>query len=654
MRKIFLECIAVVSILILPLFNAAASQEQDKQRFIYLRWQSNGNRLLNAEQINSLNQLKNYPLYLYAKYDYLVNHIKTVSSQQITQFVDHYSNSPLADDLKRLYIWTLYKQKKWNTLITSPRDNSVQTQCYYYSALYNKTLNKDVLKPVKSIWLTGHALPAACDPLINVWEKTGQQTTDSILLRIALAIQEKNIDLARYLTKQLPPDNYKTIRITLLELLKNPKKLVNFANKIAASQFSKKIVLLSFPRLAKQNPNYALRVLPVITKKQQLSLKEINKLKEMIAWQFFSPPTTPTQITWRDDTIASIGNTALIERRIRQALREKNDNDLARWLNKLPKTAKNKDEWRYWQAILLARQGEREKANTEFDTLSKQQGFYAMLSAQKLGKQYNHSANYPIINDQLNKDTQKLLLERYNNHVVIKRIKELLHWGDNAAARREWLFFISRAENAKNLAELARFAHLQGWGAYSIQATIQGKLWNNWTERFPLAYIDIFKRALNNKDIPLSYSLAISRQESAFQPRVISPSGARGLMQLMPATAKEIARQIRGLNYSSADQLYEPKTNISLGTHFLEFVYQQFNKNRILSSVAYNAGPARAKLWLKETKGKLDAPTFIETIPFADTRNYVKRVLVYDYIYQLVLNHNANNLIFENEINRMY
>lgn len=654
MSKVFLECIAIAGILVLPLFNATASQEQDKQRFIYLKWQNNSNKFLNAEQISSLSQLKNYPLYLYAKYDYLVNHITTVNTQQITQFVDHYSDSPLADDLKRLYIWRLYKEKKWNTLITSPRDNSIQTQCYYYFALYNNTLNKNALKPVKSIWLTGQPLPAACSPLIDVWKKTGEQTANSILLRIALAIQEKNIDLATYLTKQLPPDIYKTIRATLLELLNNPKKLVNFASKISASQFSKKIVLLSFPRLAKQNPNYALNVLPVISKKQQLSLKEVNKLKKMIAWQFFSPTATPTQTMWRDNVIASIGNTALIERRIRQALREKNDNDLARWLSKLSKTAKDKDEWRYWQAILLAREGETEKANAKLDTLSKQQGFYAMLSAQKRGKPYNHSANYPIIHDEINKDTQKLLLERYNNHVVIKRIKELLHWEANIAARREWLFLISQVDNTRNLAELARFAYLQGWGAYSIQATIQGKLWNHWSERFPLVYIDTFKRALNNKDIPLSYLLAISRQESAFQPMAISPSGARGLMQLMPATAKEIAHQIRDLHYSSANQLYEPKTNIWLGTHFLEFVYQQFHKNRILSSVAYNAGPARAKRWLKETKGKLDAPTFIETIPFTDTRNYVKRVLVYDYIYQLVLNHNANNVIFENEINWMY
>lgn len=654
MKKAFLECIAIVSILFLPLFNATASQEQVKQRLVYLKWQNNGNKLLNAEQINLLSQLKNYPLYLYAKYNYLINHITTVNTYQIAQFVDHYSNSPLTDDLKRLYIWTLYKQKKWNTLITSPRDNSVQTQCYYYSALYNKTLNKNVLKPVKSIWLTGQSLPATCEPLINVWKKAGEQTTNSILLRIELAIQEKNRDLAIYLTKQLPSDNYKTIRVALLEVLSNPKKLVNFASQIAASRFSKKIILLSFPRLARQNPNYALSVLPIITEKQQLSIKEANKLKEMIAWQFFSPTATPTQITWRDNTIASMGNTALIERRIRLALRGKNDNDLTRWLNTLPNTAKNKDEWCYWQAILLARQGETEKANAKLNTLSKQPGFYAMLSAQELGKKYNHNANYPIIHDKFNEESQKLLLERYNHHVVIKRIKELLHWGDNIAAHREWLFFISRAENAKHLAELARFAHLQGWGAYSIQATIQGKLWNNWTERFPLAYIEMFKHARNNKDIPLSYLLAISRHESAFQPMVISPSGARGLMQLMPETAKEIARQIRGLHYSSADQLYEPQTNIWLGTHFLELVYQQFNKNRILSSIAYNAGPARAKRWLKETKGKLDAPTFIETIPFTDTRNYVKRVLVYDYIYQLVLNHNANNLIFENEINQIY
>lgn len=653
MWQAFLKSALVLTFSFLITSTALASQELINLRSIYSIWRNASNQLPKQEQLALLRQLKNYPLSLYAEYNYLVNQISTIDSKQITQFTHHYSDSPLADDLKRLYISTLYKQKKWSQLVSVPRDKSVQSQCYYYHSLYNKTKDNHVLQPLNNIWLSGKYLPAACDHAFAAWKKAGNRTANLILLRIELAIKAKNINLATQLAKQLP-DNYKTTQIALLDLLKNPKKLTDFSDTIAYSGFSKKIVLLSFPRLARQNPEYALRVLPLLTVKQQLSTAEQNKLKRTIAMQFFCSKATEAQIKWRDDAIASIGSVTLIERRIRQALRENNDQDVSHWLNLIPKKAKNKDEWLYLEAVMLGKQNQQTTAKNQFDALSKRRGFYAMLSSQKLGKEYNYNLNYSIVNGESNKKAQKLLLSRYNKHVVIRRIKELLHWQNDRAARREWHFLISLPENESKLAELARFAHLQGWAPYSIQATIKGKLWDNWIERFPPAYIDLFKQALNGKEIPLSYSLAISRQESALQPRVVSRAGARGLMQVMPATAKDMAKKIDGFRYSSADQLYEPETNILLGTHFLELVYQQFDKNRILSSIAYNAGPNRVARWLKQSNSKLDVAAFIETIPFAETRNYVKSILVYDYIYQIVLKGKPTRLILEKEMNRRY
>lgn len=138
--------------------------------------------------------------------------------------------------------------------------------------------------------------------------------------------------------------------------------------------------------------------------------------------------------------------------------------------------------------------------------------------------------------------------------------------------------------------------------------------------------------------------MAIARQESAWNPQAQSPVGATGLMQLMPATAKHTAQKQGISGYVNAGQLTNPVMNIELGTAYLDDVYQQFGNNRILASAAYNAGPSRVTRWLGNSAGRIDAVAFVESIPFAETRGYVKNVLSYDLFYKHFLGEKGNVL----------
>jgi soluble lytic murein transglycosylase len=624
-----------------------------QQRNDYQLWQTNGKKGDNNAQIKLLDQLKNYPLYPYALFDYLTMNMSKVSADQITNFVKNYHDTPLAKDLKRQYIKYLNDTQQWSTLTSFPRDNSTQSNCYYHYALYQLGHKQQALAPIESIWLTGNELPSACDALFKVWDQEHGRSENLILLRIELALKANNIKLARYLTNLLP-DSYKTTRTALLAVLNDPKQLVPFSDKISYSHFTQSIVINSFGRLARRDPKYAKKVLSKLATQQRLSPEQHNRLKCDIAWQWFTSSATKEEVQWRDQIIAKQGSTALIEKRIRLAIRDQDDRQVLHWIHLLPKESQDNDEWRYWQAKILKKQGHIKQANSILNALVNGRGFYAMLSAQHLNKPYHYNLNYTVIAQKTLKEEYNLLMQRYKQQPTIQRIIELRYWGDYQQASREWRNYLSQPNNSAQLAELARYAYLQNWGEYSVQATIAGKLWNNWVERFPAVHINTFKHALNNKNIPISYSLAIARQESALAPTVSSPAGARGLMQLMPATAKETARKITDFSYQSPNQLYEPETNILLGTYYLDSIYQQFNHNRILSSAAYNAGPNRVKRWLTETNNQLDAVSFIETIPYTETRNYVKNVLVYDYIYQLVLKQKPKGLLTAEELNYQY
>lgn len=632
----------------------AKTPSLDELRSRFGQWQTTYQSLSDAEQKKLLDSLKDYPLYPYAQYQYLKAHLDTIAPTEMNQFVAQNGDFPLTTGLMQDYLDALGKRNAWRSIVALNIDNSITSRCRYQYALLQLGNKEAAFKPIKNIWLSGDDLPSACDAIFEEWSKTSEKIANLILLRIELVLKKNNVKLARYLTDQLP-DNYKTLKKNLSTLLDKPKSLPDFAKNISPSSFSQKMVNLSFARFASIDADTAKAIIPTLVKQQKLSKDDENAMLRVIANNYFKDSATDQQVKWRQQFIAQDRSTSLVEREIRLALRTNSLDDVAYWLNVLSKQDSQKDEWQYVKAMILKNQKQQQQANDILSALAKGRGFYAMYSAQLLNQPYHYDLNYVVVTGTTSPQKELAQLkQKYQNDTVIKRIDELRYWQMLADATREWRNYLYSDISHKNYAELARYTHQIGWGEHSIQATIAGKLWDNWIERFPIVYQDLFNQSLSEKSIPLSYALAIARQESALDATVQSPAGARGLMQLMPATAKDSAKKVPDLNYQSANQLYDPKVNIQLGTYYLDYVYQLFDNNRILASAAYNAGPNRVNRWLQETDGKLDAVTFIETIPFTETRNYVKSVLVYDYIYQLMLKNKPNTILHDNEIERKY
>lgn len=631
----------------------AANPSLDELRTRFNKWQSSYQSLTNIEQQKLLDSLKDYPLYPYVQYQYMNANMATLTVKDVNNFVKNNSDFPLASSLMQNYIAQLNKQQQWDEVKKLDIDKSIASRCSYQYALLKLGEKKLAFEPIKSIWLSADDLPSACNPIFDQWSNSGEKTANLILLRIELVLKKNNIKLARHLTEQLP-DSYKTLKSNLLALYSNPNTLPEFAKKISPTSFSQNIINLSFARFASQDPDKAKGLIPTIVKQQKLSANDENTMYRTIANNYFKDSATDKQIEWRRNFIAKDRNTLQIEREIRLSLKNNKLKDVAYWLNLLSPQDKLKDEWQYWQAMTLINNNKVKEANDILNNLQKSRGFYAMYSAQQLKKPFNYNFNYSIIDGISSEKVSTILNKQYDNDPIIKRIEELRYWHMLPEATREWRNYLYSNINNKKYPELARYSYNKGWAEHSVQATIAGKLWDNWLERFPVIYQDIFTKSLATKAIPLSYSLAIARQESALDATVQSPAGARGLMQLMPATAKDSAKKVGNLAYNSADQLYDPAINIELGTYYLDYVYKLFDNNRILASAAYNAGLNRVTRWLKESNGQLDAAAFIESIPFTETRNYVKSVLVYDYIYELMLNNKPNAVLRDNEVKYKY
>ena len=148
--------------------------------------------------------------------------------------------------------------------------------------------------------------------------------------------------------------------------------------------------------------------------------------------------------------------------------------------------------------------------------------------------------------------------------------------------------------------------------------------------RYPTPYRDLIRPAAEDQGIDESWVYGITRQESRFMHYAKSGVGASGLMQLMPATAKWIAKRAGVINYHNG-MIKELGTNVALGTYYLRYTLELMNDQAVMATAAYNAGPSRAKKWMANVP--LEGAIYAETIPFNETRSYVQKVMANAHIY---------------------
>jgi soluble lytic murein transglycosylase len=619
---------------LLLLFSSVVKADAlDDQRQHYMQvkqaWDSN--------QLDVVNQLmptlKDYPLYPYLQYRQLTQDLSQISAAQIAEFMQQNPTLPPARTLPGRFIDELARRQDWSGILAfSPEvPKGVAAKCSYFYAKQLAGQQNVAWDGVQKLWLTGNTLPGSCDAVVASWQQAGNQTVELTQQRIVLAFKEGNSTLVAFLAKQLPADQG-ALRDALLQLQGDLLSVESFARSVTPTDFSRNVVSVVFARSARQDLNNARALIPVLVAAQKMSDSDRQALEDAVAIQLLGNTSTLEQSQWCDAVISRSHSTPLLEKRIRMALAAGDTRGLGAWLSQLPADALEQDEWRYWQASVMIDQGQREQGEAILRTLMQGRGFYPMAAAQKLNVAYN--IQLPI---EAQPDTSLSQLPE------IARVRELMYWHMDSQARSEWISLVqSRSRQQQEM--LARFALLQGWADLSVQATIAGKLWDNLAERFPLAWTNEFRLATEDKGITQSYAMAIARQESAWDPQAHSPVGAAGLMQLMPETALHTAQMNNLPGYVNSSQLLDPQINITLGTNYLEYVYQMFGRNRILSSAAYNAGPSRVNTWLESSAGRIDAVAFVESIPFSETRRYVKNVLAYDAFYRYLLNQPAKIL----------
>lgn len=570
-------------------------------------------------------QLTDYPLAIYLDYRRLDSRLRHVKSGQASSFLSASAGTPLELRFKDRYLRRSGKDRRWQDFLSVAPSTpaSIDLQCYYYRAQLASGDSEQAWSGARKLWIHGDSRPDACDPLFQAWQQTGTMDDDAVWKRQLLAFEARRQGLMKYAARQgseaLAPWSER-----LLTVYRYPRKLAGM-NLPPQQAYSLDILAYGTQRMARVDPAKARRDWETMQGSHVFTTAQKRMVGDAIAWRTLFD-RIDANLPWLDQYLVDRGDAKLVETRLRLAIRLSDWKGLLSLSGYLPEARSSATVWRYWRAHARHQIGPTAQAKAEFRLLAMDRDYYGFLAAEQLGLPYQ------LNNKPLSLPAKPLPIV---SGEAVSRTGELLYHDLPRDARSEWLYLLSRAKDSERVA-LAGHASDQGWYRFAIDAAIEARQWDALGVRFPQPYAETFQDYGKRYGIPDTELVSIARRESAFFSHAQSGAGARGLMQLLPSTAKRTARSLGQYNLSA--DLYQVEANIALGGAYYRQLLDSHGDNRVLSLAAYNAGPHRVKSWLKDTGKTMDVYQWVETIPFRETRDYVQGVLAYNVVYDRLRN----------------
>lgn len=591
---------------------------------------SNAVRAINRGQWTEYQQLRpgleDYPLAIYLDFFELSRKTRQVRPGDANLFLQRSQGSPLTNRFLAGYLSQAGRDSRWRDFLAvmATEPNSIELKCYYFRARLAEGDPLVAWEGAERLWVHGESRPAACDPLFAAWQQAGQLSDDIVWARLLKAFEARQRSLMSFVSRK-GSDSLRPWSQQLLEVYASPDRLRSL---VPATEDPRAADIVAY------GTAYFARYKPVQALQQWLYYAEgqmhFNAAQRALAEGALALRSLLAKSTdnlpWVEEALVRLGDDSLVEIRLRWALQERDWAALAANLPKLSLTARGDPGWRYWQAMVHERAGEPALAEALLRDVAQERDYYGFLAAERLGlpPAFNHQVT--VLAPEREEPLRQL--------PVVRRITELYHHREENLAHSEW-YQILQGTSAQEQQELATLASDLGWHRMAIDAANQAQAWDVLDLRFPRPYQETFSRHASQRQVPVTELMAIARRESAFYAGARSPVGARGLMQVMPATGKEVAAQLKT---SHSDQaLYDVEHNVLLGSAYYRQLLDRYGGNRVLSMAAYNAGPHRVDRWRNKADTGVPVDVWIETIPFRETRNYVKAVLAYNLVFKYLL-----------------
>ncbi len=570
------------------------------------------------------------PLGIYPRYWLLTRQVATATPEQMQPFLSYYQGSYLAERLRGEWLaelgrrgdWTLFRQH-YPQLIDSP---SQELRCYHYAAR-QAAGDKAVLAEVREqLWFSARDLPGACNSVLDALQKSSLLSDDDRWARLRLALEANAQGLARHLSAGL---GRALTAAELQAVVANPARHLDKAP--LRNRMERELAIFALARLARTDVDgayarweklkaqlnneaeaYALR---------QVALAAARQHREAQALEWFA--ATEGRTPWAD---------AMLEWRVRVALRAGQWETVLASLRQMSEATRALRPWQYWEARALEATGGTVEANRILAMLSTDDDYYGLLARERLGPLVTPAQSVYRVTDE---DWRRL-----RAHAGLQRALALHGMDLRTEAVREWNWALRGADD-RLLLVAAEAANQAGWYDRAIYAADRTKQMHNYSLRYLSPYREVTRGYAQELGLDEAWIYGLIRQESRFVTAARSSVGAGGLMQLMPGTAQWVANRL-GLKYH-AGMVNEVGSNVRLGTYYMKHVLDSLSSQPVLATAAYNAGPNRARQWQPQERS-MEAAVYVESIPFLETRDYVKKVMANAVAYSQLFGENRLTL----------
>jgi len=445
-------------------------------------------------------------------------------------------------------------------------------------------------------------------------------TSEMVWARIQVAMEKRNLTLAESTARLLPPAE----RVWMprwLAMHRQPQAELLKLRYAVETPVARRIIRHGVARLAYTDPEEAMRLWEMLKERHEFFGEDKNYVLRWVGI-LAAQSHHPRAVEWLSAVSAEDNDETLRQWRVRAAIRNGEWKTGLRFLAMLPEPEQKEGEWRYWKARMLERSGEVTPAQALYRELAKERSYYGFLSADR--------AQLPYAMQHVSVQAKPEEVSATLARPGIQMAKELFTLGDTLAARRQWAWATQRL-SGREMAVAAVLAQHWGWHDRAILTASKSEHLDDLELRFPVLYRDMIEASAQHNNIDADWVYGVLRQESAFVTDARSGAGALGLMQLMPQTGQSTGRRIN-LRLPNHGAILNIENNLKLGANYLRNVLDINGGHQVLATASYNAGPNRVRVWLPDSR-PIAADAWVDTVPYNETRNYVKNVMAFTIVY---------------------
>jgi soluble lytic murein transglycosylase len=561
-------------------------------------------------------RLSGHPLEGYAQMWQLRLRLDAAEPAEVQAFLARHSGTLVAERLRADWLRQLGRRQQWELFAAERAQlaagSDAELDCH---TLQQRRLAGDFAAAGegRALWLTGRELPEACTPLFQALAATGEIASAEVWQRVRLALEAGNTGLALRAAAFLPAGVQPDARALALAA-ENPQAFLERRQWETKTRAGRETVLFAVQRLARTAHHQSAAALWKKIDDQFPPADRAYGWGQIAAWA--ARRHDPDALVWYRRAAAATLSDETLAWRVRAALRAAAWPDVLEAIERMSARERDDPAWRYWRARALRETGRTEEGTLLLIALARDFGFYGKLAQEDLGTTIGAPPPAPY-----QPDAEAVAAAGRNPS--IQRALAFYRLGLRGDGNREWLFAIRGSTDQQFLA-FAEFARRNQIWDRAISTAERTREMHDFTLRFVAPFRAELAPHLKHTLLDEAWVFGLIRQESRFIVEARSSAGASGLMQLMPATAAWVAKRLGKTDFRQS-MINDIQTNLALGTFYLRTVLDELDGSAVLATAAYNAGPGRPRLW--RGAGPMESAVFAETIPFAETRDYVKRVL---------------------------